>query len=127
MLAALRAHGERDWPREACGLVVIDASGCLAARPARNLLDAHDAFLLDPAALLSARRAGEMPVAIYHSHCDAPATLSARDHAAARIGDAPAWPGVDHLIVEVRAGRAGATRRYGWCPEAAALVTVGDR
>ncbi len=98
-LARIRSHAEDEAPREACGLVCGEA-----VHPARNL---HPTplthFDLDPAALLR----NPEPTAIYHSHVEAPATLSAADRAAAAL-----WPAVDHLVVEVRRGRATEVRCY---------------
>ncbi|MCB9540445.1 MAG: Mov34/MPN/PAD-1 family protein [Myxococcales bacterium] len=100
--------------------------GTLAARPGRNLVASRGAFVLDPAALLAARRAGEALVALYHSHCDAPAAPSIRDHAAwVDARGQPLWPGVEMVIVPVDGGRAGPPRRFGWCPRIRQLVPIG--
>ncbi len=106
--------------------MVRAADGTLAARPARNLVASRGAFVLDPAALLAARRAGESLRALYHSHCDAPATPSVRDRAAWVDADGqPLWPGVEMVIVPVLRGRAGPPRRFGWCAQARDLVPIG--
>lgn len=97
-------------------------------RPGRNLrsaADAHAAFELDPATLIASRRAGETIAALYHSHCDAPPTLSAADRDAALIGDQPAWPGVELWVLAVHRGRLTAAARYRFDP-ARADFTAAD-
>lgn len=121
MLAAVRAHGEAAWPEEACGVVVQDAVGGQRALPGRNLLASPTRFELDPAVLFGVAARGERVLAFYHSHCDAPAVLSEADRRALLIGDAPAWPGVEHLIVSVRGGAAVDLRRFRWYPSARAF------
>ncbi len=126
MARALAAHAEGCAPHEACGLIVRTPDATLAARPARNLVASAGAFVLDPAALLTARRAGETVTAIYHSHCDAPASPSIQDRAAwIDARGAPLWPGVEMVIVPVQSGRAGVPRRFVWCGRARDLVPIG--
>jgi len=109
-LTALFEHAAREYPAEACGLVVRRGGG-LVALPGRNLAP-RGRFELDPATLIAAR--SEPLHAIYHSHCDAPAALSAADRRGWMLGDQPAWPGVELWIVPVRRGIAGAPVRYTW-------------
>ncbi|MCB9544458.1 MAG: Mov34/MPN/PAD-1 family protein [Myxococcales bacterium] len=122
--AALAAHAEAEAPAEACGLVVRGRDAALAHRPARNLAPGPGLFLLDPATLVASRRRGERLVALYHAHCDAPPTLSAADRRGALVDGRPAWPGVEHWIVEVRAGRALAVVRYRFSAAAGDFVVA---
>lgn len=108
------AHAAAGWPMEVCGLVARCPNGTLAVRPARNLSDLPGTFLLDPAVLVASHRQGEVLIALYHSHCDAPAILSAADRAAACLDGAPAWPGVALWVVPVVAGVAGPPVCYTW-------------
>lgn len=98
-------------------------------RPAANLrpaAEAHVAFELDPAVLIACRRAGEEVAAIYHSHCDAPAALSAADRAAALIDGRPAWPGVELWVLAVRRGRFAELARYHFDPARGDYVRADD-
>ena len=101
LAAALRAHGEDAWPRECCGLIVRTPNG-LALRRGVNLAHSAARFELDARTLLAARRDRTPIVAIYHSHCDAPAVFSAAD-----VEFASGWPGIAQVLIAVRAGRAG--------------------
>ena len=125
LLAELRAHSEREHPREACGLLLgrlepREGKGpklvALKLHPATNVhvhagpgSDSAARFELDPQAIVdadaAAREAGLDIVAVYHSHPDAPAEPSEHDLAGAQ----QAWPSV---IVEVRGGRAVAWRCF---------------
>lgn len=96
--AALRHHAERAWPRECCGLIVRTPGG-LAVRPGANLAASTTRFELDAGTILAARRDQTPIVAIYHSHCDAPAVFSAEDQRFAAL-----WPGVEQVLVTVWAG-----------------------
>lgn len=109
-LGALRSHGERDYPNEACGLLVGAASaGRLrieqaVAVPNLNTERAKDRYTLDPAAHREAderaRREGRDIVGVYHSHPDHPARPSETDRAQAY----PEWA---YVIVSVERGKAG--------------------
>ena len=108
----LAAEGGR---RERCGLVARGPGGWqVLALP--NAAPGDDAFEIEPRALLAAVRAveagGGRVVAFWHGHVDAPAELSARDRAAASAAGEPLWPGVEHLVVSVRGGRAAEVARY---------------
>ncbi len=76
------------------------------------------AFRFDPAehlaALIAAERRGEAPVAIVHSHVDAPAVLSAEDRAQAAPEREPLFPGLGSLVVAVVAGKAAEVRLFFW-------------
>jgi len=105
----IRAHAQRDYPNECCGLMVGRRDGeawqVEYARPARNLTveRAGDRFLLDPADFVrvdrEARGSGLDIIGVYHSHPDHPAQASETDRE-------NAWPALAYLIVGVRQGRA---------------------
>ena len=102
LAAALRAHATDAWPLECCGLLVRGAAG-LEVRRGVNVARSRTRFELDPGTVIAARRDRTPIVAVYHSHCDAPAVFSAADrHYAA------GWPGVAQVLIAVRAGVAGA-------------------
>lgn len=96
ILDHIRRHAQAAWPDECCGLVV--EGGALAGQNLRR----GAAFELDPATLV---RAHGRIRGLYHSHCGAPAVMSAADRAAARW-----WPDVDHVVVRVDAGVASTIR-----------------
>lgn len=98
---ALRAHACDAWPIECCGLVVRTPDG-LAVRRGVNRAASPTRFELDPGTLIRARRDQTPIVAIYHSHCDAPAVFSAEDQRFAA-----GWPGVAQVLIAVHAGVAG--------------------
>lgn len=122
---AVRLHAEAAWPLECCGLVVATAAHHVEVRRSANLA-AHPAasFVLDPSVLLAARRAGERPLAIYHSHPDQPADLSDRDRAAFEAQGRPLWPGVEIWVLACYRGLADPPRRYRWSSRAARYVCV---
>lgn len=110
-LDAIRGHAERDYPREACGLLggawteeskrvlrVVPVANARWDSPGNRYLIEADAFRR---AAEDLERAGMEVVGVYHSHPDHPATPSAfdREHA---------WPRLSYIIVPVAGGRAGA-------------------
>ncbi|MGH7699440.1 MAG: Mov34/MPN/PAD-1 family protein [Gemmatimonadales bacterium] len=115
VIARIRRHAERDYPREACGLLggrpagaekrvarIVPAVNARADRPG-------DRYLIEPeefhrAAEALAREGLEI-VGVYHSHPDHPPRPSAfdREHA---------LPWLSYVIVEVRAGRARVERSW---------------
>ncbi len=118
VLDELARRAEATADREVCGFVVR-RGGRLEVVAVPNVAEAArapSAFVMDPiAALRSLRRLGDAEdavVAVYHSHVDCPALLSAADRDAAVAGGAPLWPGVEQLVLGVRAGRAVEIRRY---------------
>ena len=112
ILAQVRAHAEEAYPEECCGLVfdagtlrcVNALSGTEAARSAFRPSDADQLLL---ARSLDSDRPAR---ALYHSHVDTPpargAYLSARDVSGASWGGRVLHPGLLHLVVSVRRGRA---------------------
>lgn len=107
-LAALRAHGQRDYPREACGLLLgrqlgakleIDESYAVKNLNQERSQDRYD---LDQRGFLAAdrkaRTSGRDIVGIYHSHPDHPARPSEFDRT-------HGYPGWVYLIVQVVDGQ----------------------
>lgn len=133
LLAGMRAHAERDYPRECCGLVLRDAEA-LALLPCANVIDewhardpgtfprtSRNAYLVDPRLLMTHERA---LAAVYHSHPDGEARFSAEDVAmAAPLGE-PLWPGLTYVVVAVRAGAATDARLFAWDAAVSAYAEV---
>lgn len=120
--AAIRAHGERDYPYECCGLLVgrFDAGGVKEVSETYPISNAREEeakrtrFLIRPGELLRgerhARSRGLDVVGFYHSHPDVAAVPSAYDleHA---------WPTYSYVVVSVRAGRAADLRSWEMEPD----------
>ncbi len=115
LLDAIRAHGEREYPRESCGLLLgagAEPRRVTDVTPLRNAnTEAPERrFALDPrehlGAQREARRRGLEVVGFYHSHPDHPARPSVTDLAEA------SWPGFSYVITAVARGRAAAVHSY---------------
>lgn len=119
VLAGVRAHLERAYPEEGCG-VLLQGCGELRVRPLANACaaDPRQGFAFAPREWLRVCReadaAGEQVVGVFHSHVDAPAYLSAVDRAEAAPGGLPLLPGALQLVVSVHGGSAGEARAYRW-------------
>jgi len=128
LLARLAALCEADPAREVCGFVVR-RGGALDVVPVENVADRHhardpaafprtsrDGYLMDPHALLRIHRelraAGGELVAVWHSHVEAGAHFSERDRSEALADGVPLLPGVEHLVLGVRAGRVTDVKRF---------------
>jgi len=99
-LAAIRAHAIAEYPREACGLVVLTKTRAERYIPCRNTAPGTDHFSLAAEDYAAAEDEGRV-VALVHSHPDAPARPSAADLVACEASGVP-W-----VIVEVRKGDDG--------------------
>ncbi|HYW70048.1 MAG TPA: M67 family metallopeptidase [Pyrinomonadaceae bacterium] len=109
-LAAMRAHGEHDYPYECCGLVlgrfqdgVKNVVEIYAISNAREEEAKRNRFLIQPEELMRgekyAREKGFDVVGFYHSHPDEPAVPSQYDleHA---------WPTYSYIVMSVEKARA---------------------
>ena len=113
----VRAHGERDYPYECCGLLLgrfaeNGAKVCLEIYPISNAREEEakrNRFLIRPEELMrgekhaAARRLDV--VGFYHSHPDHPAIPSGYDleHA---------WPVYSYVVVAVKSGQAEDLRSW---------------
>lgn len=110
MLGRIRAHGERDYPEECCGVLlgtptasaghvvdVLELPNARADERRRRFIIRPDDYLRAESA---ARARGLRLIGFYHSHPDHPARPSEfdREHA---------WPNLYYVVVAVAAGRAG--------------------
>ena len=116
-LGEIRAHGERDYPFECCGLLL----GSFAQNGRKVVLETYpisnareeeakrNRFLIQPEELLQgeryAREKGIDVIGFYHSHPDSPAVPSQYDldHA---------WPTYSYIIVSVSSVRAEDLRSW---------------
>ena len=116
-LEAMRAHGERDYPYECCGLLIgrFLGTGCKAVSEifpisnAREEAAKRNRFLIRPEELLQGERHAREKsldvVGFYHSHPDAPAVPSPydREHA---------WPTYSYVVVSLLKGTARDLRSW---------------
>jgi proteasome lid subunit RPN8/RPN11 len=112
----LRAHGEKTYPHECCGVllgraedganIVVDA-----VRAGNTRTDsAHNRYHIAPQELVRIQRQGRERdldiVGFYHSHPDHPAQWSKTDFAEAH------WLGCSYVITAVTKGRAEQTNSF---------------
>lgn len=136
LLAEIAAECRLRHPAEACGLLFADAADALSFVPIPNIAGTkaaagtsartgRDGYVMDPKRMMQAMDAAESKggrlVAIVHSHPDVGAYFSKEDRdMALGGGEEPLWPGVDYLVVSVRAAAAGPAvddaRSYRWNP-----------
>ena len=121
-LANMRAHGERDYPFECCGLMLgqFETSGrkivteTYAISNAREEEAKRNRFLIRPEELMRgekyAREKGLDVVGFYHSHPDDRAVPSKYDleHA---------WPTYSYIVVSVEKGEAVDLRSWEMEPD----------
>jgi proteasome lid subunit RPN8/RPN11 len=115
-LVQMRAHGERDYPYECCGLMLGKFEGgpkkVLEMYPISNAREEEakrNRFLIRPEELMRgekyARAQGLDVVGFYHSHPDDVAVPSQYDleHA---------WPTYSYIVIAVEKGRAADLRSW---------------
>jgi len=116
-----RAHAEREYPREACGLVLV-VKGREVYFPCRNIARSpEDHFVMSPEDRAAAEDRGEI-IAVCHSHPDASPLPSAADKVQCEITGVP-W----HVVsVSIPSGSeqpvAGAIRTHIPCGYEAPLI-----
>ena len=113
---SLRAHGERTYPHECCGVLLGHATPAanevLKTVEAGNTRtdSAHNRYNIAPAELIriqrEARHEGFDIVGFYHSHPDHPAQWSPTDIAEAH------WLGCSYIITRVAAGTSEDTNSF---------------
>jgi proteasome lid subunit RPN8/RPN11 len=77
LLAEIRAHAARDYPRESCGLVIV-RKGRRRYAPVRNIAEKNEHFVMHPEDQAAAEDAGEV-VLVVHSHPNVAARPSQAD------------------------------------------------
>lgn len=114
-VAAIRGHGEADYPAEACGLIggTLEGDRKVAVQlvPLANQRtdSARNRYLIDPESFRRSQekldRDGLEVIGVYHSHPDHAPSPSAfdREHA---------WPWLSYVIVGVERGHAGELKSW---------------
>lgn len=101
-LEAIRAHAAQDYPREACGLVLVE-KGRERYYPCRNVAAGTEHFILPAEDYAAAEDAGEV-VAVVHSHPDVPAAPTEADRVSCEASGLPwhilSWPADDLRTIE---------------------------
>jgi len=77
LLTEIRSHAERDFPREACGLIVV-RKGRKRYIPCRNVAERNEHFIIHAEDQVAAEDIGEI-VMVVHSHPNIPAVPSQAD------------------------------------------------
>ncbi len=136
---ALEAHAVRDYPVEACGVVLGSGAKLTKVVPLENVQDKYhardpeafprtgrDAFRMNDLermrVLDEASEAGLDERIIYHSHCDAGAYFSPEDRAMAVQEGIELTPGVVYVVVSVREGKYADMAAYVYDAEARRFV-----
>ena len=140
LLETLAHQGETDFPDETCGFIfgtdenlkVVPMENIQnrlhAEDPQQHTRDAKTAYCFDPKVMMEVldqhEEAGLPLWAIYHSHPDHDAYFSATDGAAAAPFGEPSFPGVAHIVLSVRDGKAVDQKAFDWSPSAEEFVEV---
>jgi proteasome lid subunit RPN8/RPN11 len=129
LLDQVVGHALEDPGNEVCGLVAVSGDGA-ATRVvrARNVHESPMKFEIDPKELLALYNeiedAGDELGAIYHSHVRSPPYPSQTD-----VNFAASWPGVEWIIVGLKAGAEPEVRSYlidGGKIEEVEIAAVGE-
>lgn len=134
-LDAIRAHAEREYPAECCGVLLVRI-GRGAERhlyPCRNIQDelhrkdperfprdSRTAYYMSHENLLEIGRRetrGYAVQVIYHSHVDAGAYFSETDRRNALLDGHPTYPDATYLVVAVHERGAAEARAFRWDEE----------
>lgn len=135
---------EPAYPHEGCGFVFEEAGGALVNLPTENraqLLHEKDPerhprggadwFEPNMKPWLRAAREGGTPRLIYHSHPEVGAYFSDGDHDSAVVvledgTTIERNPGVDHMVVSVRGGRADGAKLFRFDASTARFVAIAE-
>jgi proteasome lid subunit RPN8/RPN11 len=111
LLERIVAHARRDFPNECCGMVGVRDGSAVAVHEATNVAASPLRFEVDGLEVLRADDAfaaeGAEMGAIYHSHTRTEPYPSQTD-----INFAAGWPGLEWLIVGLRADGEPTVRSY---------------
>jgi [CysO sulfur-carrier protein]-S-L-cysteine hydrolase len=104
-------HARRDFPNECCGVIAVRGGRAVAIHEATNIAASPLRFEVEGREILRAQDAfedeGAELGAIYHSHTRSEPYPSQTD-----VNFAAGWPGVEWLIVGLRADGEPTVRSY---------------
>lgn len=105
---AIRKHAEKEYPREACGLI-LNIEGKERYVPCRNIAERQSEFILEPADFAAAEDIGDI-ISIVHSHCNQPSNPSQADLVGCESSGLPwhiiSWPNESWSYLEPKGYRA---------------------
>ncbi|MGH7388868.1 MAG: Mov34/MPN/PAD-1 family protein [Candidatus Rokuibacteriota bacterium] len=128
-----------EYPREACGVIMIRGSERVLLRcrndqddlhardPQAHPRDARVAYHIADADRLRMARMEQdhfTPAVIYHSHVDAGAYFSQTDKRQALLNGEPMYPEAVYVVVSVVERRVAAMAAFGWSAEQTDFVAV---
>jgi proteasome lid subunit RPN8/RPN11 len=104
-------HARRDYPNECCGMIAVRDGRAVAIHEATNIAASPLRFEVEGREIIRAQDAFEADGAelgaIYHSHTRSDPYPSQTD-----VNFAAGWPGVEWLIVGLRADGEATVRSY---------------
>lgn len=110
LLKQIEHHGEAEFPKEACGLLIGTPEIIVDAIPSQNLAASDSEFLINPALQLRMQRelrdTGKKVIGVYHSHPSGNPTPSQQDMQ--QIGES----GFLWLITAIKDGYAICSRLF---------------
>lgn len=96
LLAEIRAHAEKEYPAEACGVLISTDAGRVYVPCGNKAKTARENFQIDEHDLVAAEDRGEV-LAIIHSHPDKAPAPSMADRVSCELHEVPwgivGWPG----------------------------------
>lgn len=136
VLDMMLRHAEREYPNEACGIVIGPKIKRMAIGvfPIKNIQDelhakdptryprlAKTAYQMDPKEVKIVEKEAESKAfetkLFYHSHPDHGVYFSEEDRAIACPWGEPSYPEVGHVVISVENGKAVAASEFYWNPE----------
>jgi [CysO sulfur-carrier protein]-S-L-cysteine hydrolase len=136
VLRQIRLHAEREYPREACGMIIgpLGKEHAIGVFPIRNIQDelhakepqkytrdSKTAYYMDPREQRivekEAKEKGFEVKVIYHSHPDHEVYFSEEDRYLAAPWGEPNHPNLSWVVISVVKGAAKAMSEFAWDPE----------
>ena len=133
VLKQICLHAEREYPNEACGMIIgpADKENAIGVFPIRNIQDelhaqdskkyprdARTAYYMDPKQLRVVEKEAVdknfNTKVIYHSHPDHEVYFSDEDRLMAAPWGEPNHPGVSWIVIAVQNGTATAASEFFW-------------
>lgn len=136
VLDMMLRHAEREYPNEACGIVIgpKEKRVAIGVFPVKNIQDelhakdpqrypreAKTAYQMDPKEVRIVEKEAESKgfevKLFYHSHPEHGVYFSEEDRAIACPWGEPSYPEVGHIVISVEKGKAVAASEFFWNPD----------